>query len=114
DDLPISISISIDDISIRFICYLDLKAKEERYREVTWELNDINRHLIFGAFFLDPDDGMISFEYSYPYIEADVSQGFILGFMKMLANTVDRYDGDLKKLAESVPHSDSVKNSMYG
>ena len=113
DDLPITMSISIDEISIRFICYLDLKAKEEKYREVTWELNDINRSLIFGAFFLDPDDGMISFEYSFPYIEAEVSHGFILSFMKMLADTVDRNDADLKKLAESVTHSDSGKNAMY-
>ena len=46
DDLPITMSISIDEISIRFICYLDLKAKEEKYGSST---NRVGNHVHTGV-----------------------------------------------------------------
>ena len=111
DDLPINVNLVVDDLTIRFVSHLDLKAKPEKYKDVAWELNGINKRLRFGAFYLDPDDGMISFEYSFPYVEANPSTDFILAFMKMFVGTVDEYDGDLKNLAESVSAS---RNAMYG
>lgn len=113
DDLPISMNILISDTSVRFISYLNLKSNESRYRDVCWELNKINKDLAFGSFYLDPEDGMISFEYGFLYVETDVSPEFILLFLKMFVETVDKYDGDLKKLAESVPNK-KVNNTMYG
>jgi len=42
---------------------------------------------------------MIFFVYIIPYIDTDISPGYVLAFMKMLGETVDKYDGDLKKPA---------------
>jgi len=114
DDLPISLNIIVNDTTISFLSMLYLKTSEERYKDVAWELNQINKTLIFGAFYLDSDNGMIMFEYNFPYIETNISPGYVLAFMKMLGETVDEHDGNLKKLAESVPRSDSSFNRMYG
>lgn len=113
DDLPISMNVVVDDSSIYFVSHLYLKAQEDRFRDVCWELNLINKQLVFGSFFLDPDDGMISLVYGFPYVEAKVSPEFILTFMKMLLETVDRFDGNLKKLAESVKETPG-NDAMYG
>lgn len=113
NDLPILVNILIDETSVRFVCFLNLKSKESRYEDVCWELNEINRELMFGSFLLDPEDGMISFVYGFPYHETNVSSEFILAFMKMLVKTVDEYDGKLKKLAESIPDG-NTNNTMYG
>ena len=111
DDLPITANIGIRDGILRYVCHLDLKAQTENYKNVAWELNCINKNLMFGMFYLDPDDGMISFEYNFPYAEASLSEGFVLAFLQMAGKTVDKYDGDLKKLAETVKTSHD--NSMY-
>jgi len=113
DDLPITINIAVHDRVLRFVCPLDLKAKEGNYKDVLWELNGINKDLLFGAFYLDPEDGMIAFEYSFPFMEADVSPEFVLIFIKLCKETVDAHDGDLKAIGEyvSVSHRDTV---MYG
>ncbi|MBE6527776.1 MAG: hypothetical protein E7Z64_01200 [Thermoplasmata archaeon] len=100
DDLPITAIIAIDDVNIHFACMLDLKAKVDNFKEVAWNLNCINKTLAYGSFFLDPNDGTITFEYGFPYTEANVSEGFILDFLKGTVHTVDQYDGDLKTMAE--------------
>ena len=113
DDLPIALNIYVDDLAIRFVSMLNLKAEPENFSKVAWELNCINKKLKFGCFYLDPDDGFIMFEYGFPYAEADVSEGFILAFTKMVADTVDAHDGDLKKIAERTQRS-SAPDNMYG
>ena len=106
DDLPIATHIIVSDVSLQFVCLLDLSSKPENFSKVAWDLNCINKQLAFGAFCLDQEDGMISFEYGLPYVEADYSTEFILSFIKILVSTVDKYDGDLKKIAETTPRSE--------
>jgi len=112
DDLPIKMNIIVDDMVIRFVCLLDFKANTENYKEVAWQLNCINKELVFGGFYLDPEDGFVMFEDAFPYKEAKVSEEFILAFSKLMGQTVDKYDGDLKKIAEKVQRPGS--DAMYG
>ena len=114
DDLPIALNVIVDDTVIRFVSLLDFNAKPENFANVAWELNCINKNLAFGCFYLDPDDGYVMFEEAFPYGEAQVSESFILAFTKMVSKTVDKYDGDLKKIAEKVPRSSSRIEPMYG
>ena len=53
DDLPIKMSIVVDNMILRFICFLDFKASPNNFSNVAWELNCINKTLTFGAFYLD-------------------------------------------------------------
>jgi hypothetical protein len=109
DDLPIGVNILIDDVAAHFILFLDLKAAPENYKTVAWDLNCLNKKLVFGSFYLDPEDGMITLEYGFPYLEARVSPDFLISFVGLLVRTVDEHDGDLKQLAEN-----TVKDTMYG
>ena len=102
DDLPILAVIHIRDESLSFTCPLNLKANPDNYQKVIWELNKINKQLIYGAFYLDPEDGFIVYEYGFPYNEAKFTKDFFLGFLQMTVDTVDQFDGDLKQLAEKV------------
>ncbi len=113
DDLPIRMNIIVEKLAIRILCQLDFKSSPDNYSKVAWELNCINKTLSFGAFYLDPDDGYVMFEDAFPYREAQISEGFIIAFCKMMADTVDSHDGDLKKIAESVPRSRS-NEPMFG
>jgi hypothetical protein len=110
DDLPIAMNIYIDDMAIHFVCLLDLRAAPENYNTVAWNLNCINKKLVFGAFYLDPDDGMITFEYGFPFLEAKVSPEFLISFIAHFVKIVDEHDGDLKLLAEAA----TPRDSMYG
>ncbi len=110
DDLPIAVNILVDSMTIHFICHLDLRAAPGNYNTVAWNLNCINKKLIFGAFYLDPDDGMITFEYGFPFLEAKVSPEFLISFVAHLVKIVDENDGNLKLIAETV----SPIDSMYG
>ncbi len=112
DDLPIKMNIIVDDMVIRFVCLLDFRAASENFREVAWQLNCINKELVFGGFYLDPEDGFVMFEDAFPYKEAKVSEEFILAFSKLMGQTVDKYDGDLKKIAEKVQRP--FDDAMYG
>ncbi len=114
DDLPIRMNIFVNDITIRFVSLLDFKSAPDNFSKVAWELNCINKNLVFGAFYLDPDDGYVMFEEAFPYKEAQVSKDFILAFTGMIKETVDAYDGDLKKIAEKVPRSSDNIEPMYG
>lgn len=106
DDLPIGVGIYLDDLMIAFRCPLRLKAEEVNYQKVAWELNNINKTLFFGSFFLEPDGGYIMFKYGFPYIEADVSPEFLLDFIEFIVKTIDKYDGMLKGIAEKAPEKD--------
>lgn len=110
DDLPIAVNILVDDMAMHFICLLDLRAEPGNFNTVAWNLNCINKKLIFGAFYLDPEDGMITFEYGFPFLEAKPSPEFLMSFVSLLVNTVDQHDGDLKQIAEKVSHDN---DSMY-
>lgn len=114
DDLPIRMNIFVNDTTIRFVSLLDFKSEPDNFSKVAWELNCINKNLIFGSFYLDPDDGYVMFEEAFPYREAQVSKDFILAFTKLVRDTVDAYDGDLKKIAEKVPRSNDSMGPMYG
>ncbi|MBO5547247.1 MAG: YbjN domain-containing protein [Candidatus Methanomethylophilaceae archaeon] len=111
DDLPIMMNMVVQDAAIHFVCPLALKAEPNNFEKVAWELNGINKTLPFGAFFLDPDEGLISFEYGYIFVETKMSQEFVLSMMKHMVKTVDQHDGDLKKLAEEVS---KIPDAMYG
>lgn len=113
DDLPIRLNVEVNDVTIRFISLLDFKSAPENFTKVAWELNCINKNLVFGAFYLDPDSGYVMFEYSFPYVEAKITEEFVLAFTQMVGKTVDTYDGDLKKIAEKVPRSGGSE-PMFG
>jgi len=111
DDLPIRILIRVNEGTFHIICLLDFVAEPNKFQEVCWNLNCINKNLIFGSFVLDPEEGRITFEYAMIFAESHLSQSFIASMIKMLVDTVDRYDGDLKKIAtKSAPSS----NPMFG
>ena len=112
DDLPINLAIKIHDISLHFICNLDFIAEPDRFREVCWALNDINKKLMFGAFYLDPEDGQITFEYGMPFLETNFSEITLAALIKMMVETVDRHDGDLQKIAKKAAKGDS-ENPMF-
>lgn len=106
DDLPISVFIYFDDVTINFHCPLNLKATEQNYQNVVWELNAINSELKFGSFNLDAENGYIVFQYGFPYCESKVSPEFFISFLKLLVSTVDAHDGKLKEIAEKVSKDD--------
>jgi hypothetical protein len=111
DDLPIDLNIIIDDLALHFIAHLDLRASPDNFNNVAWNLNCINKKMVFGAFYLDPDDGMISFEYGLPYVEADLSPKFLMSFIRIFVQIVDEHDGELKQIAEKVTRNN---DTMYG
>jgi len=111
DDLPILVIINIADESISFACPLNLKASPDNYQKVVWELNKINKGLLFGAFYLDPEDGFIVYEYGLLYNQTKFSKDFFLGHLHMIFSTVDEFDGKLKALAETVSREEY--RSMY-
>ncbi len=115
DDLPILTTLTVSDRVISFRCPLQLKAAPENYDKVVNALNDINFKLLMGAFYLDKNAGFILYEYGFPYNNSKLSEGFFLAILKMVIDTVDDHDGDLKGLAESVPRSEakSKYESMY-
>ncbi len=115
DDLPILTTLTVSDRVISFRCPLQLKAAPENYDKVVNALNDINFKLLMGAFYLDKNAGFILYEYGFPYNNSKLSEGFFLAILKMVIDTVDEHDGDLKGLAESVPRSEakSTYESMY-
>ena len=100
DDLPIRMVITTDNNRLAFVCLLDLVAEKSAFPKVTWELNRINSSLAFGAFYMNPDDGHIFFDYAFPYATSPVTEEFVVTFIKLVAQIVDEHDGDLKKLAE--------------
>ena len=113
DDLPIRMIITTNDKRLAFVCLLDLKAEKSSYPKVTWELNRINSNLAFGAFYLNPDDGNIFFEYAFPYATSPVTEEFVVTFTKLVVEVVDEHDGDLKKLAERKSSSSDPMIGRY-
>lgn len=114
DDLPINFALIIRDISMHFVCRLAFEAEPDKFKEVCWALNDINKTLIFGAFYLDSEDGEITFEWGMPFLETDFSEETIGSLIKMIVETVDKHDGDLEKIAKKVSPKSDVANPMFG
>jgi hypothetical protein len=100
DDLSIPLLIIVENNTLVFLSPLNLEAKQENYKTVTWELNNINEGIKFGKFYLDAENGRILYQFSFPYIEAAVSKKFFATFLQIVLETVDEHDGDLKKIAE--------------
>lgn len=109
DDLPIHMSITVYDLHIGFMCYLPFKVSEDMHKEVAWKLNNINISLSFGAFGIDPSDGIVQFEYGYIFSNANPSKDLLLSIIAMITDTVDKYDGDLEKIAPGC----KVKDQSY-
>lgn len=101
DDLPIPLGIAVDDVVLHFRAHLALRAEPKNYQKVLTEINNINKDLLYGSFSMDPEEGLIFFDYGFPYQEAKVSHGFFLSFLQMIVKTVDEHDGSLKEIAES-------------
>ena len=98
DDLPIAAMIRVDEGSVHFSCLLDLEVPMDKYSEICWNLNEINANLKYGSFTLDSDDGKIMFNYGMVFVESNFSVDFIKALVRMVVNTVDEYDGELKKI----------------
>lgn len=111
DDLSIPLLVIVENNTLVFLSPLNLEAKQENYKTVTWELNNINKGIKFGKFYLDGDNGRILYQFSFPYVEAAVSKKFFATFLKIVLETVDEHDGDLKKIAEKT--SSSASNYLY-
>ena len=105
DDLPIITLVIIQDQIISFRCPLQLQAAPSNFQKVLAALNEINRKMLMGAFYLDDEEGYILYEYGFPYAETRLSEEFFMAVLKMAIDTVDAFDGDLKKLAEEIPRS---------
>ena len=67
---------------------------------------------MFGAFYLDSEDGQITFEYGVPFLETNFSEVTLAALVKMMVETVEKHDGDLQKIAEKAAKSDS-ENPMF-
>ena len=113
DDLPIHIGIIVREISLHFVCPLDFVAEPDKFKEVCWALNEINKGLMFGAFYLNSEDGQISFEYGLPFVETNFSKETLASIIKLIVETVDKHDGDLEKIAKKAPVADG-NNPMFG
>ncbi len=113
DDLPIHLAIAVNEISVHFICHLDFIAEPDKFKEVCWALNEINKGLSFGSFYLDPEDGQITFMYGMVFVESNYTEDTLAGIIKMIVETVDRHDGDLEKIAKKAPSADA-SNPMFG
>ena len=100
DDLPIATMIAVQDLSTQFICNLDFIADPGNFKEVCWALNEINSTLSFGCFYLDTEEGHILFEYGLIHVDSDFEEGTLASVLKMVVSTVDKYDGDLQKIAK--------------
>jgi len=100
DDLPIATMIVVQEMSVQFVCNLDFVAEPDRFKEVCWALNEINRTLSFGCFHLDDEEGHILFEYGLIYVDSSFDENAIASVIKMVVGTVDKHDGDLQKIAK--------------
>lgn len=112
DDLPILTMISADDDWIRINCPLPFKAVPDNFGKVLNQLNLINSNIELGSFSLllnddeDNDQGTIIYGYSLPCAGTDLSADFFVYLLNKIIGTMDKYDGDLKELAETIPESD--------
>ena len=113
DNLRLPMFIRVHDLHIGFVCYLPFKADESRYKDVAWKLNEINLPLSFGAFGMDPEDGVIQFGYGYIFSEANPSEELILSIISMIIQTVDEFDEELAKIANRMVKGDS-DTIMFG
>lgn len=112
DDLPINMAISVNESHIGISCYLPFKAPEGAFKDVVWKLNEINQSLSFGAFSIDPSDGIIQFRYGYIFTDADPSRELILSIVSMIVQTVDEHDGALQKIAPE--YKSDFPSYIYG
>lgn len=112
DDLPIKITISVDQ-QLPVICFdaiLDFVAEQGSYNELAENLNKINSGLHFGAFILDPDSGRVIYRYHYLFAEYLPSKDLILSITKMVVDVVDQNDGALKELTTHSEFKDPMFN----
>ncbi len=106
DDLDIMVMVLVRDDILSFVCPLDLKAGPDNYQNVVWALNGINMGLVFGMFYLEPENGFIVFEYGFPYSQSRLPKDFFMSLLNKVLETVDARDGDLKKIAEKASRPD--------
>ena len=111
DDLPIPTMIQVNNNHVRFTAILAFKAIEASYKDVAWNLNLLNTELTFGSFSLNPEDGIVRFDYSYIISNAKPTEDILIALLKMVWTTVDEHDGDLKKI---VPVVRDINNPMFG
>ena len=113
DDLPIATMIVVREMSTQLICNLDFVAEPDRFKEVCWALNGINKTLSFGCFYLQDDEGHILFEYGLIHADSDFDESTLASVIKMVVSTVDKYDGDLQKIAKKGSGFKEYPNSMF-
>jgi len=99
DDLPICLVAKVDQMSVALDCILAFETEEPKYMELSWNLNLINNKSAFGSFRLDPEKGCVYYHYAYVFAGAKPSERLMLSLVKMVVDTVDQHDGDLKKIA---------------
>lgn len=98
DDLEIGFHAMVEEGSIRMSSVFSFKVPAEKMKDFVWELNKINGCLRFGSFSLDPNSGLVTFDYTYIYNDAKPSKELLLAIIHMVVKTTDEHDGDLLRL----------------
>ncbi len=100
DDLDMRILIFFDEDCIFYRGMLDIKADSDMYQDVCWNLNAINSKITYGAFNLDVEEGKVFYDYALILTDGEYAPGIVMGVTRMIVDTIDKYDGDLKAIAE--------------
>ncbi len=111
DDLPIAVIVKVDEGFLTFRCKLAFDAPEPKHKTIVWELNKINDELQFGSFRLDTESGWVSFHYSLIFGDNKLDPQLIAAVLKMVIDTVDAHDGDLKKLLDT--NKEAFRDVMF-
>ncbi len=112
DDLPIKLSVNIDT-EMPIMCFdalLDFLVPSGSENAVISGLNEINSTLHFGAFVFSSDERRVIYRYHHLFAEYVPSKECIISITKMVIETVDANDGNLKKL---IPEQTTFSDPMF-
>lgn len=103
DDLPITIIIGVNDEkkTIQFICKMMFEVPLTHQNDIILALNDINSEIMYGRFVLNRENGWVTFEYSYIYRDAKVTEETLSLICTMMLKTTDLHDGPLNALLQN-------------
>lgn len=112
NDLPIKLAVNIDT-EMPILCFdalLDLQVPSGSENAIISGLNEINTALHFGAFVFEPENRHVIYRYHHLFAERSPSKDSILSITKMVIDTVDANDGNLRKL---IPERTKFSDPMF-
>ena len=116
DDLPIRMMVLVKELSVQFVCQLDFMAEPGKFKDVCCALNEINKTLSYGMFYLETDEdngGNLYYEYGLIYVDSNFDESTLASIIKMVVQTVDKHDGDLQKIATKGSSFKDLDNNMF-